>query len=401
MRKPECVAAIVAAALALGCGSTSESTCDECDGGGCGDAGGDSDTDADTDTDTNSELECPDPIAEACPEAVDPLPLIFSASDFGEGTVFVDVAPWSVLAERDAGGTRTISVISCRGADGSGLQPCDASTAIVAAIDVPVDTGPHAVALAANDYYVEWGLPPYLAVLCDDVSCALYGADLSVDPPETDLAAIPDGGLPATSAVHGLWRDDEGDVACAYGDGIHCFDGEAWTSPIPASAGDPLFNAMATTFGDAPGAIAVGDSQRVALSGFPAWESWYGSDFPDWLAVAAYADGYAIAGEGGLLALKAGAGWVGECAFAEEDVVELHALDESGMEWSQNASIGATASGRVFRADGPATAMQGACYTGQVVGANPRAVTFRCGIEANLFLMTEAELYGTTDCAVD
>ena len=116
-------AAVWVAALAAGCGSASQiadggepdADCpdDDCTDG-CEDAGCDEETDGDG--------ECPEPIAESCPNAVDPIPLLFEASELGEGTRFVDVAPWSVLAERDAGGTRTISIISCP------VSPCSSWT---------------------------------------------------------------------------------------------------------------------------------------------------------------------------------------------------------------------------------------------------------------------------------
>jgi hypothetical protein len=385
---------VASAALALGCGSTSETTCDECGDGGCGDTDSDGDADAGSDTDP----ECPDPIAESCPNPVDPVPLLFAASDFGDGTRFVDVAAWSVLAERDAGDARTVSIIAC---EQWGSEPCTTENAAVASLDVPVDSGLHAVALATSEYGGDPALARYLAVLCDGAGCALYGADLDADPPDTALASVPGGELPPAATVNGLWRDMDGMSVCAYGDGIHCFDGTAWSSPVPASADDPLLNDMATTFGDAPGAIAVGDLGRIAWSGFPHWDGYWGTAYDAWYAVAPYDDGYAIAGAGGRLMLHDGTAWVDACAFADEDIVALLVLTESGLEWTASGSGGVTRSGRVFTADGPVTGMHGACYTDQVVGENPRAVSFRCGIDANVFLADETHVYGTTYCAVD
>ena len=63
------------------------------------------------------------------------------------------------------------------------------------------------------------------------------------------------------------------------------------------------------------------------------------------------------------------------------------------------ARIASTASGRVFAATGPATALVDPCFTGQVVGANPRAAGSFCGAIFNLFLMDETAVYGTTGCA--
>jgi hypothetical protein len=389
------VTVLLAASLAAGCAPRAvdvgapdaDCTDDDCTDG-CEDAGCDEETDGDG--------ECPEPIAESCPNAVDPIPLLFEAAELGEGTRFLDVARWSVLAERDAGGTRTISIISCPvSEDGWPTETCGASTAVIASTDVPADTGPHAIALAGSTGYTGTeALWPYLAVLCDGAGCALYGAQLDADPPDAALAPIAGGELPATSAVHGLWRDMEGYLVCAYGDGIHCFDGSAWSSPQQANAEYPLFNDMEIAYFDgSPGAVAVGDLGRIALSGFPNWDGWWGEAYADWYTVLphdSFSGGYVVAGEGGIADFGGG-----ECAWADEDIVALLDLRESGMEWTDFAT------GGVFLNDQGVTGMTGACFTGQVVGEHPRAVAFPCGIETNAFIMDEGALYGTTDCAVD
>jgi hypothetical protein len=397
------IVSLVAALSSASCDSASKSACDECADTDCPDAAcPDAGCGGDTDAGTDGAWQCPDPIAETCPEgASEALPLIFNASDFGEGTRFVDVAPWTVLAERDASDVRTISVITCRSVDGYSIYPCDASTARRADLELSSDSGLHAVALANGSYENETWSPSHLAVLCDDASCALYGADLFSGTPDTALTPIPGGALPETAIVYGLWWSGEDTPACVYGDGIHCFDGTAWTSPIQANAESPAFNDMTTSFfGGSTGAIAVGDLGRIALSGFPYWNggSW-GASLPDWLAVACYEDGCAIAGTDGALTLKIGDEWHDGCVLGDEDIAELISV-YSG--WGQAmTSLGATASGRVFVDANAATEMESPCYTGQVVGASPKAVTFDCGAATNVFLADETALYGTMNCIVD
>jgi hypothetical protein len=404
---------VLVAAIVAGC-SKAESAGDECADADCPCDCPDASCpdapcpDAGCGEDTEDEWQCPDPIAASCPEGVgEEIPLLFEASDFGTGTRFVDVAPWTVLAERDEGEVRTISVITCWSADGWGISPCDASTAAVATIDVAADSALHAIAIAfvGNGTGVS-GSPSHLAVLCDDEACALYGADLTAETPDTSLAAVAGGELPETAAVNGLWMSQESTIACAYGDGIHCFDWNAWTSPQASSEEYPHLNDMETiAFDDdsSPGAIAVGDLGRIAYSGFPDWSGYWGTAYPDWLAVAAFDGGYAIAGEDGAFAVMDDS-WHGGCVLADEDIVAL-IHDLAGGEFGYSlTSLGITASGRVFvdaaSAEESSAFMASPCFTGQILGASPKAAITLCGDATNAFLMDETALYGTTDCWV-
>jgi hypothetical protein len=364
------------------------------DGNGCNqdastDADTDSDSDSDTDADTDtSAFECPDPIAETCPDGVSDVlpPLLFDASEFGEGTRFIDVSPWTALAEREADGVRTISVIVCAPSG----EPCTAANARVATLELSIDSDLHAVAVATG-YYEPWSSvspPSQMAAVCGAAGCALYGADLADESPGTELTAIPGGEIPGTAIVQGLWWAGLGVPICAYGDGIHCLDGTAWTSPIPAQEGVPLFNDMDAFPNDVTAlVVAVGELGRIAISGFPDWSDNWGEN-PDWLTVHGVSNGFAVAGEGGAFGTLFNT-WP-ECDIADEDIVLL--LD---------ATVGVTASGRVFAADSPATELEGSCYTGETVGPNAHGVGFSCGIASNLFIMDEATVYGTADCAIE
>ncbi|MCK9460047.1 MAG: hypothetical protein M0R80_10445 [Proteobacteria bacterium] len=383
---------VVTASLGLAaCGADGNGCNQDASTGADTDSDSDSDSDSDTDADTDtSAFGCPDPIAETCPDGVSDVlpPLLFEAADFGEGTRFIDVSPWTVLAERDADGVRTISVIMCATAG----ETCTAANARIATMDLPSDSGLHAVAVAMS-YYQPWDdaeAPSNMAALCGDTGCALYSADLAGESPSTEITAIPGGEIPGATIVHGLWWGGYGEPICAYGDGIHCFDGTAWTSPITASTEDPLFNDMETFPNDVTAiVVAVGDSGRLAFSGFPDWPSYWGDD-SDWLTVQPLFDGgFAVAGEDGAFGVMDGA-WHMECDIADEDIVLL-----------EGATIGVTASGRVFTADGPITSISGACYTGEVIGPNARGTGFECGMATNLFVMDEATVYGTTDCWID
>lgn len=392
----------VAGVYSVGCGSTSQNVCDDCSDTACTD--NDSCPDAGCGDGANGESEggweCPDQIAEVCLEgAGSSVPLLFEAADFGQGTRFVDVAPWTLLSERDLGDTRTISILCCADLQ---VESCTPEGALVAHIDVNADTGLRAVAVAQTNIRTETWSATHFAVLCDANSCALWGASLSSETPDAELAPIPGGELPENSIVHGLWWSREHELLCSYGSGIHCFDGTKWSSPQESGTDYPLFNDMDAYYfdGASPGAIAVGNLGRIAFSGFPNWGVYWGTAYPDWLTVASCEEGYAVAGKGGAVGVMEES-WHGDCTLGNEDIVNLVQLASGGMMSSSHSVLGITASGRIFVDDGYVTEIDDPCFTGQVLGATPKAVAFSCGIISNVFLMDETALYGTVFCAID
>jgi hypothetical protein len=157
-----------------------------------------------------------------------------------------------------------------------------------------------------------------------------------------------------------------------------------------------LFNDMEAAWPDGvPAAIAVGDDGLIARSAFPIWILLGNRREANWytLAVRDYDADLAVAGESGALFVVRGGSWF-ECTIADEDIVVL-------SDRSYESSVGVTRTGRVFAATGPATAIVDPCFTGQVVGTNPRAAGLFCGLAFNVFLMDETAVYGTTGCAIE
>jgi hypothetical protein len=398
---------IIAAALAAGCSpqatavNAPDAGCpDDCTDG-CPDAGGDTDTD--TDGDTDSDWECPDPIAETCPADVGEVlpPLLFTASELGAGTRIVDVAPWSVLAERDADGARTITVVVCP--EGDGCSPTDARTA---SLELPDGSDLHAAGVTAAFYSPDdeaSSSPSNTVALCGAAGCALYGAYLLGEAPSAELTPIPGGEVPGAAFVNGLWNG--GGLTCAFGDGIRCFDGAAWSTPTAWWEPQLDYNDMETVYFDLLGdqAVAVGELGSFVISGFPGWSLWWDDAAPAWLTVQpAFFDdlgdlgtfGFAMAGEDGAYSVRPERWWP-DCPIADEDIVLL--IGGALL----TPTLGVTASGRVFAADGTITPATPACYTGEVIGQGAHGVEFECAMVINRIVADEATVYGHLQCGLD
>ena len=336
---------------------------------------------------------CPAPIAEACPEDAGyppyspypprELPVLLRAADFGAGARFVNLGNWlPVLAEREDGGLRTVLAIAMYDdlpegevcaelvlPSGSTLRPIDA-------VSRPGGSGGTA-------------LPDIVVLLCDTPSCALYGADLGSGG-AVELAPLAGGELsPTTREPTGLWWD-LGPAVCAYGDGVHCFDGTAWSSPVVADAARPLFRDMVSCSSGA--AMAVGDDRLTARSGWPAWSVDHGRPGRDLLAVACSGDTFLRAGSDGAIEDDAGT----PCDVVDEAIVYL---DGGYPEWGNDLLLGVTASGRVFIGEGPWSAGSAACVTGQTLGPPPAGRAGYCGSSYYHHLLTAAVAYGSETSA--
>jgi hypothetical protein len=392
----------LAALAAGGCDSGDARQVADADGDGGidadddGDAGGDGEEgledgalgeDADGSESDGGPVGCPAPIAASCPpdtgipselRVPDPVVLL-RASELGAGVHFVNVAEGPVfLAERSDASGRAILVHEL--VDG-GL-PADGELAL------PAGSTLRAVAVARSgaDSSLTY-LPRIVVLACDGDACALYGADLA-EGETTSLAAIPGGEIPAARELRGLWWE-EGPAACAYGDGVDCYDGVSWTSPLlPPTTSAPLVDAATC------GWITkmVGAEGLTASSAWPHWNVSSGAIYADLLAVACTESEWLRAGEGGIIRSDDSP----ECPVAEEAIAFL-AMDR----YNRWGLAGATASGRVFVGELPFGPTSRLCYTGQSVGPLVAASAGFCGIVFNYLLVTADTVYGSYDCAID
>jgi hypothetical protein len=399
-------AALIGAAFLAGCGTvtvhcpdaetreeadTSSDAGPEADTGREAESPPDAGPDDAADADGPAPPSCPAPIAESCPEEApylhDPVPVMMQASDLGPGTRFVDVSPGLVvLAERDeGGGSRTVLLLLL-------AEPYeDPATAGRAELTLPAGSTLQPVAAARRGVdSAGTALPELVALLCDGAACALYGAD-AADPGEVfDLSQVPGGEVPASAGMRGLWWD-VGPAACAYGDGIHCFDGREWSSVVPSDPGAPQFNDMETCMSFT---VAVGGNGRTAMSAWPSWTVESGEIYPDLLTVTCDGDAIIRAGEGGTIMDDS---WI-PCSAADEDIVFI----DSGDLNFYDAILGVTSSGRVFIGRQPLSPDSGLCYTGQTLGPLVAATAEYCGILYYYFFLTANTLYGETgDCPID
>jgi len=365
---------VLASLLGAGCGSSA---------GPCGDAEADDGVDGDAPP-------CPAPVAESCPgdapHSPDPVPVLLRASDLDPGTRFVDVSfvlmSVVVLAEREEAGSRFVEVL------GREIAVPDTVFSIRARLDLPPGSTIAAVAAAGSPPDVaETDLADYVALLCDGAACALHGAGL--DPSAvTELSPIPGGEVPAAGPMRGLWWG-VGPAACAYGDGVHCFDGVEWTTVVAAGEAPP-FNDMQTCEGFT---VAVGEMGRTAFSAWPSWIDGFGEIYPDLLTVACDGDRYLVAGEGGIVMDESHIA----CDVSDEDIAFIDAGDCN----YHDLILGVTSSGRVFIGRKPLSYDSGFCYTGQTLGPLVAAMAEACGIIYNYYFLTADTLYGTTGCAIE
>ncbi len=335
---------------------------------------------------------CPEPIAEACvpvagegaffPYPPYELPVFLRASDVGPDVRFLALTQVGVvLAERLETDGRTLLVLVSRDAT-------DGAPTVRATLTLPAGSALRGVgAVARPPLPVEPELPELVVLACDDDRCFLYGADL--EPAPAALVELAGGEVPVPGAMNGLWWST-GPAACVYGVGVHCFDGEDWTSPVSGETACGPFRAMRTC---GSRTIAVGDHGCRATSAEPDWVLAGGeAGAPDLFAVACDGYDYLLGGSGGLEAEHDGR----TCPIADESILFLDARRDG----SQTYVVGATASGRIFLGrglPGPETAY---CYTGQTVGPLLGAATAYCGGAYNFNLLTEDTLYGSFLCAV-
>lgn len=334
---------------------------------------------------------CPEPIAEACvpvagegaffPYPPYELPVFLRASDVGLDVRFLALTQVGVLlAERLETAARSLLVLV---SDEAGVAPT-----VRATLTLPAGSALRGVgAVARPPLPVEPELPELVVLACDDDRCLLYGADL--EPAPATLIELAGGEVPVPGVMNGLWWSD-GPAACVYGIGVHCFDGEVWTSPVSGGAACGPFRAMRSC---ETRRVAVGDHGCRATSAEPDWVLAGGeASAPDLFAVACDGYEYLLAGSGGLEAEHDGR----TCPIADEPILFLDARRDG----SQTYVVGVTASGRIFLGRGLPGPETEYCYTGQAVGPLLGAATAYCGGAYNHNLLTEDTLYGSFLCVV-
>jgi hypothetical protein len=391
----------------------------------CDDAadGDDADADADTDTGTDADAGADSGAAPACPGLVEDVcadaapvrtltPLVTSAQL--SVSAFVDFADLALLAwqdgpMKDGGGNAVIFA-----ADGDVMN---GEVPQWAQVELPDDALPLQPVALADGALADASSYRWTALLCEGggTACSLWSASDADEDGTPELARIPGGEVPTGGELRGAsffgeWTAASGPAVCAFGDGVFCFDGAAWTTEIAAGTG-PLFNDFTCDRngnGICASYIAVGDGGRVATtsSGSESWFDRLEGTGGDLLAVSDA--GNVIGGAGGELYGR------GACAVSQAGVVGLAA------EWYALPSetppdtpwvvpiVGVTADRYLFFTNhqpdtgfGPlecgALAPDGAEDLGAVLGL--RHVF--CGIVPNLLVLTESALYGDWVCAID
>lgn len=281
-------------ALLPGCYSSSSSGSDDDT-----DTGTDTDTDSDTDTGTDGGW-CGDDLDGDCPGQLEQLDQVLAASDIGDGVRFVAISHSgrAVLAERSEVDAEIPMIVVPE------IPALEVTQIGLAEPESPLadPLTPVAVAEFGSDE-----LPRYVALLCSESSCALWGTD--VEGGETGLLVPVAGGeVPSSmTAARNLavFKPGHAESVCVVGDGVMCFDGTAWTEEVAPGSG-PVLNALDFFYdGDADLTlpVAVGEEGRV-LVGTPAgWEpleSGTGETFVD-VSGELHPEFFAIAGADGTL----------------------------------------------------------------------------------------------------
>lgn len=372
--------------------------CDDDDS--AADSGAETDTSLDLDTDnaegTGTDLDCPGPIAEACPETVTPLPVLLTAFDIGEGALFTALGKDSLLAVRESDTGSAVLLFAALKTEW-GESRWTLKEGGLAELPVPDGASVEAVGSVSGAPVESFGFAQ-LALICLDSDCALYGANVEAGATSA-IVPLDNGDVPCGPSINGLKQlGVDNYLVCAYGAGFCCFDGSSWSVIVEYDPEKPLLNDVAHSFKDV---IAVGDTGRLLSNGFPDWEDSYGGTaYPDYLSVTMNETQFLVSGAGGFLTYPWGVSQ--PCKVADEDIVALNIFHDG---WDPTETIaGVTASGKIFygySGNGSLLELSQLCYTGQEVGPPVGTMVETCGITDNLLVLTDTVLYGTEGCAVD
>jgi hypothetical protein len=350
-----------------------------------GDAGGDGDTDADTDgdidtaTDVDSDADTDtgtstDPWEFACDPSAAPPCADTDGSIPAEYERYVDLGAMGLTAIR-AARSATAILAETETSDGAvapvvavwRLNEYDDVTVVGLLDATSVDL--HAVDIASPAllaYYETTGLSdPYevlgyaaAVLLCageGNASCALYGLLDDAWSPTIGLAPIPGGEVPLGEADAVAWDPPPEDGVstgrvCAAGDGVACFDGDAWT--VEVLAGGPVLRAITSSDPyDSEGDLyAAGDGGRVVSNRGGAWEEIETGASISFTSVSAWADSWAAGGDGGFVfgdgahvaACLLDVGAVTAVYARESSLPEISALSEGRIleVWNEDAGFG-------------------------------------------------------------
>jgi hypothetical protein len=377
------------------------------------DADTDADSDADGDTDSDTDPACPGFIGEGCEEDTGaPLPLLVTAEELGVDR-FVGVAHSVLLAARFPASDTTVN-------DGIAAFFGDPTTypeAVWEPVAIPdlVDAL-QPISIVAGD--IANGPYGVTVLFCDrgDGVCGLLRAVQGEWANTTALEVLPEGEVPTGGDLRGAnyfpsFPGFDSAVVCAFGDGIFCFDGTAWTTEIPPGAGPPFNDMDCDRNGDNYCTMfaAVGDDGRRAYDN-PEYDEWvdgFADTSEDLLALSGA--GLVAGGTGGVLENDA------VCTVADSPVVGLygHWFELPGETPPDTPVaipfVGITEDRRLFFGsysgfDGPhfSPLCPGALDPdGPEVGKALSVGYFFCGVSYNRLALTEQALYGTLECGVD
>ncbi|MCP4680366.1 MAG: hypothetical protein GY854_33745 [Deltaproteobacteria bacterium] len=344
------------------------------------------------DSDNDSNPTCPPPIADECSAESDKLPLMLEASQIGSGAFFTRLSEYALSGERREGDERVIFAIDGR-LNSRDVVIWEFETPLIGVSELRLPSTSTAATIGVGisptgDDWAHEDVP--IVLLCDGDSCSLYRARYAGDPSDGEVGSlVPVDNGDIIMDARGLWTPEIGDLACVFGDGIACFDGQDWSEMVSGWTDDLRFKDMHQY---RMSAVAVGDSGLTAISGFPEWDAWSGTAYPDLLTVTARYDGYLAGGRGGALinpVINL------SCTVTDEDIVALSSELDHGI------FMGVTDSGRAFNIDGDLHALNNLCFTGQRFEDFIDMRTILGGIFVNDLVLTKTALYGTTNWGID
>jgi hypothetical protein len=358
------------------------------------DVDSDSDTDSDTDTDTGPPEyhECPVEMQSECQSEQPGIETLLEAVELGPDITFAGMGRNALIAARTVDETTSPLMVRMDFDEYDGVESLG-----LAELAEPPTSSLTPVAVVGDldsDIFGYWAL----VLVEGDDGYSFMGTDVYYM--ETgELVPLPAVAPPATTELRGLiyLQQKVPDAApdyekvCAFGDGLFCFDGSGWTTLIEPAAGTSINDIGMIYFDGVYQLLAVGDDGWIAHRDGETWSAIDSGTAQDLLTVSVDDTVFTAAGREGTVVYGTAAETVA-CEIAEQTILVLSGIPDEGI-------LGIFDTGPVFFWQlgewGPT-----ACLTGADV---PDALETRivgCDASLNLFVLTEAALYGGNECVV-
>lgn len=358
----------------------------------------DSDTDADTDADTDSDSdtgpptyeECPSEILDDCEQEQPGMETLLEAAELGPEVVFAGMGRNALIATRTVDETPAPLFVRMDFDEYDGVE----SLGLAELAEPP--TSPLTPIAVTGDLEQEvfgyWAL----VLVEDGDGYSLLGTDVYYQSTD-ELTLLSEAAPPVTTELHGMVylqqkvpvNDPEFELVCAFGDGLICFDGTAWTTLIEPGVGVPINDIGVFEVGDERQLLAVGDGGWIARRSDGQWYELPSETDRDLLTVSVDHEQFVAAGRDGTVVYGT-AEEIVACDIAADTVLVLSGIPDEGV-------LGIFETGPVFFWElgdwGPT-----ACLTGaEVLGALETRIV-GCDASLNLFVLTEEAVYGGHEC---